>query len=190
MSTPIDAVAVRSDANERGLASTFPVANKAIRRAKRTTSADLNVQWVWSSFDGFNVNQMYEVLKLRQEIFIVEQQVPYPDIDDKDRRCMHLMGQMDERVVAYMRLVPLHLFEPGYFSLGRVVVQQSMRGTGLGKALVARGLEYLDAMRNGHPIKISSQLYLKDFYASFGFRAEGEPYIEDLIPHIAMIKTD
>jgi ElaA protein len=71
-----------------------------------------------------------------------------------------------------------------------VVVKQSMRGTGLGRALVARGLEYLDTMRNGHPIKISSQLYLKDFYASFGFSMQGEPYIEDLIPHIAMIKTD
>jgi len=188
MNTPIDAVAVCDDMNE--MTSASMLANQAIRRGKHNKSGDMNVQWIWSSFDGFSVNQLYEVLKLRQEIFIVEQQVPYPDIDDKDRLCMHLLGQVDNQVVAYMRLVPLHVFEQDYFSLGRVVVKQSLRGTGLGRALVARGLEYLDAMRNGHPIKISSQLYLKDFYAAFGFRPYGEPYIEDLIPHIAMIKTD
>lgn len=189
MNTTIDAVAICAEVNDRELAATSPVV-KASRSGRRQPFEQMNVQWIWSSFDGFNVNQLYEVLKLRQEIFIVEQQVPYPDIDDKDRLCMHLMGQVDNEIVAYMRLVPLHLFERGYFSLGRVVVKQSMRGTGLGRALVARGLEYLDTMRNGHPIKISSQLYLKDFYASFGFSMQGEPYIEDLIPHIAMIKTD
>jgi len=188
MNTPIDAVAVCDDMNE--LASASTLASQAIRRGRRSKSGSMNVQWIWSSFDGFSVNQLYEILKLRQEIFIVEQQVPYPDIDDKDRLCMHLLGQVDNQIVAYMRLVPLHLFEQNYFSLGRVVVKRSMRGTGLGRTLVARGLAYLDTMRNGHPIKISSQLYLKDFYASFGFRVHGEPYIEDLIPHIAMIKTD
>lgn len=189
MNTTIDAIAICADANDKRPAATGPI-NRANRSGRRHPSEQMNVQWIWSSFDGFNVNQLYGVLKLRQEIFIVEQQVPYPDIDDKDRLCMHLMGQVDNEIVAYMRLVPLHLFERGYFSLGRVVVKQSLRGTGLGRDLVARGLDYLDSMRNGHPIKISSQLYLKGFYASFGFSMQGEPYIEDLIPHIAMIKTD
>lgn len=163
--------------------------SQASRGEKRVKTNQTKVQWIWSSFDALSTDQLYEVLKLRQEIFIVEQQVPYTDIDDKDKLCMHLIGKVDNALVAYMRLVPLHLFEQGYFSLGRVVVEKSMRGTGLGRALVSRGLEYLETMRNGHPIKISSQLYLKDFYASFGFYVQGEPYIEDMIPHVAMIKT-
>jgi ElaA protein len=160
-------------------------------RARRQSRADASrLRWVWSSFDGFSVYQLYDALRLRQGIFIVEQQVPYPDIDDNDKHCMHLMGYLDDEMVAYMRLVPLHQFEEGYFSFGRVVVKESLRGSGLGRELVARGMDYLDKMRNGHPVKISSQLYLKDFYASFGFQPLGEPYIEDMIPHIAMIRAD
>jgi len=159
-------------------------------RHQRIPKHKPQVSWIWSSFNGFSVHQLYEVLKLRQSIFIVEQQVPYPDIDDKDKHCLHLMGCVGQEVVAYMRLVPLHVYEEGYYSFGRVVVKQSLRGTGLGRDLVAQGIQYLDKIRSGHPVKISSQLYLKEFYSEFGFQAVGESYIEDLIPHIAMIRAD
>lgn len=149
-----------------------------------------NVKWIWSSFEGLSVYQLYEALRLRESIFIVEQNVPYIDLDGKDKQCMHLMGYAEHDMVAYMRIVPLDLFERGYFSLGRVVVRSDLRGTGIGREMVSRGIKYLDKVRKGHPIKISSQFYLKDFYASFGFIAQGEPYIEDKIPHIAMIKAD
>lgn len=159
-------------------------------RPQRLPKQKLQINWIWSSFSGLSVHQLYEVLKLRQSIFIVEQQVPYPDIDDKDKHCLHLMGCVGQEVVAYMRLVPLHLFDEGYYSLGRVVVKHALRGTGLGRELVAKGIQHLDKIRNGHPVKISSQLYLKEFYSEFGFEEAGESYIEDLIPHIAMIRAD
>lgn len=147
------------------------------------------INWVFSHFDELNVYQLYEILALRESIFIVEQNVPYTDIDSKDMHCIHLMGYSQNALVAYMRIVPLNLFEAGYFSLGRVVVRADMRNHGTGRQLVNSGIELLDKIRNGVPIKISSQLYLKDFYASFGFVAQGEPYIEDRIPHIAMIRA-
>lgn len=147
-----------------------------------------NINWVMASFNELNVHQLYSLLKLRESIFIVEQNVPYPDIDGKDLHCKHLMGFLNQDVVGYMRLVPLDIFEEGYFSLGRVTVQSDLRSYGIGRQLVQLGIDYLDGIRNSHPIKISSQLYLKDFYASFGFVAQGESYIEDRIPHIAMIR--
>lgn len=149
-----------------------------------------SVKWIWSSFDGLSVTQLYEALRLRESIFIVEQDVPYVDMDGKDMHCMHLMGYAQREMVAYMRIVPLDLFEQGYFSLGRVVVRADLRGTGIGREMVRKSMGYLDKIRNGRPVKISSQLYLKNFYASFGFVAEGEPYIEDRIPHIAMVKAN
>lgn len=149
-----------------------------------------HVQWVWSSFEELNIYQLYEALRLRESIFIVEQDVPYIDIDGKDKHCIHLMGYVAHEMVAYMRIVPLDLFEAGYFSLGRVVVRPDLRGTGIGREMVRTGIAYLDKIRDGHPIKISSQLYLKKFYASFGFVAQGEPYLEDRIPHIAMVRAN
>ena len=135
-----------------------------------------------------NLNQLYSLLKLRESIFIVEQNVPYPDIDGKDLHCKHLMGFLDGELVCYMRIVPLNIFENGYYSLGRVTVKSDLRSHGVGKKLVQLGINHLDEVRGSHPVKISSQLYLKDFYSSFGFIAQGEPYIEDRILHIAMVR--
>jgi ElaA protein len=158
------------------------------------TTGDLispsDVEWVWSGFEGLTPDQLYGLLKLRESIFIVEQNVPYVDMDGKDKYCRHLMGSAGNEIVAYMRVVPLDLFAPGFFSLGRVVVRADLRGTGIGREMMLRGIDYLDKIREGSPIKISSQLYLKKFYASFGFVPQGEPYIEDRIPHIAMVRAD
>lgn len=147
-----------------------------------------SINWIWSDFHNLNAVHLYAALSLRESIFIVEQNVPYLDLDGKDPHCRHLLGYLNKELVAYMRTVPLDLFEYGFYSLGRVVVRSDMRNVGLGRELVYRGLEYLDEVRGGHPIKISSQLYLEDFYASFGFVSQGESYIEDMIPHIAMIR--
>ncbi|MGY1488955.1 GNAT family N-acetyltransferase [Methylobacillus pratensis] len=146
------------------------------------------VVWRFSNFESLTLTELYNILALRESIFIVEQDVPYVDIDGKDIHCTHLMGYLGKELVAYLRIVPFGLFKPDCFSMGRVVLRQSLRGGPISKTLVGLGLEYLDSIRNGQPIRISSQLYLKDFYGRFGFVAEGEPYIEDRIPHIAMIK--
>lgn len=146
------------------------------------------VEWTWSSFKEMGVEHLYAALSLRQRIFIVEQNVAYPDVDDKDLQCVHLMGFLDGGLVAYLRVLPGGLLEPGFYSFGRVVVRSDVRGSGIGRELVRRGIEYLDRIRHGVPIKISSQLYLKEFYASFYFVAQGNPYIEDQILHISMIR--
>ncbi len=148
-----------------------------------------SVGWVLSAFDELELTQLYSLLALRESIFIVEQNVPYFDIDGKDHHCMHLMGYLGKDMACYMRIVPLDLFEHGFYSLGRVTVKSDLRSAGIGRKMVQLGIDYLDGIRGSKPIKISSQLYLKNFYSSFGFIAQGNPYIEDQIPHIAMIRN-
>lgn len=147
------------------------------------------IMWRLSHFESLTTRELYKILALRESIFIVEQDVPYVDIDGKDLQCTHLMGFLDQELVAYMRIVPMGLFKPDSFSMGRVVLKQSLRGGSIGRTLVQLGVDYLDSIRNGKPIRISSQLYLKNFYSQFGFVAEGEPYIEDRILHIAMTRV-
>jgi ElaA protein len=151
---------------------------------------DLSTKLVWSfrDFESLKIQELYDILALRESIFIVEQDVPYIDIDGKDMQCTHLMGYLNHELVAYLRIVPKGLFKPDSFSMGRVVLKQSLRGGKIAPTLVSLALEYLDSIRHGSPIRISSQLYLKNFYGKFGFVAEGEPYIEDRIPHIAMTR--
>lgn len=152
--------------------------------------SDLSNEIIWrlSHFDSLTIRELYKILALRESIFIVEQDVPYIDIDGKDPQCTHLMGFLDNELVAYLRIVPVGLFKPDSYSMGRVVLKQSLRGGEIGRTLVRLGVDYLDSIRGGIPIRISSQLYLKNFYSQFGFVAEGEPYIEDRIPHIAMTR--
>lgn len=146
------------------------------------------VEWRFSKFDSLTLTELYNILALRESIFIVEQDVPYVDIDGKDLHCTHLMGYLDQELVAYLRIVPFGLFKKDCFSLGRVVLKPSLRGGSIAKTMVGLAIEHLDSIRNEQPIRISSQLYLKNFYSRFGFIAEGEPYIEDRILHIAMIR--
>lgn len=159
-------------------------------RAAQLSEDDVGLKVVWrfNNFESLTLRELYDILALRESIFIVEQDVPYVDIDGKDIYCTHLTGYLDKELVAYLRIVPFGLFKPDCFSMGRVVLRPSLRGGSIGKTLVSLGLEYLDSIRDGQAIRISSQLYLKSFYGRFGFVAEGKPYIEDRIPHIAMVK--
>ncbi len=147
-----------------------------------------SIEWRWLNFDDISLNDLYDLLGLRQDIFIVEQCVPYRDVDGRDRASKHLFATLDGDIIAYLRALPRDLFETGFYSFGRVVVHPKFRRLGLGRELVRRVLSHFDEAHKDTPIKISSQLYLKEFYASFGFEAKGEPYIEDRIPHIAMIR--
>ncbi|MES2552262.1 MAG: GNAT family N-acetyltransferase [Pseudomonadota bacterium] len=146
------------------------------------------IQWRLSTFNELSNRDLYALLALRESIFIVEQDVPYSDIDGKDLHCTHLLGSLHGELVAYMRILPVGLFEAGFFSIGRVVLRQDLRSTGIGHELVRQGMQYLDSVRSNFPVKISSQLYLKNFYSRFGFVAVGDMYIEDRIPHIAMVR--
>ena len=148
-------------------------------------------EWQWSSFNELDIDALYALLARRQEVFILEQRCLYPDIDALDQRAYHLLGwQMRDGVrslVAYLRCV-----EPGVKypepSLGRVLTVAAARGTGVGKALLEQGIRHSGQQFPGQRIRISAQLYLERFYQEFGFRRCSQPYDEDGIPHVEMLR--
>jgi ElaA protein len=140
------------------------------------------------SFSELSTKELYEILQLRAEVFVVEQNCVYQDIDGKDEKALHVIGFKNDKIVAYCRI-----FKPGdYFekaSIGRVVVAANERKFGHGHVIFQHSVEAVKKFFNETSIKISAQLYLKKFYESHGFFQVGEGYLEDDIPHIAMIKN-
>lgn len=140
------------------------------------------------SFEQLSVYELYEILALRQEVFVVEQNCPYLDCDGKDLRSWHLAGRdADGRLLAYTRLLPEGLAYAGYTSIGRVVSAPAARGTGAGRALMTESIAWSRRLFGPLPIKIGAQSYLLRFYESFGFVSTGEEYLEDGIPHTKMV---
>ena len=144
--------------------------------------------WQWRSFAELKNNELYDLLSLRQNVFIIEQNCIYNDLDYLDQKAMHLLGYKDNQLAAYLRLLPKDVPYAGSLSFGRVLTAKNMRGQALGKEMITETLRYLKQQDNTLPITISAQLYLKKFYESFGFAGVGEPYDEDGIPHLKMIK--
>lgn len=139
-------------------------------------------------FAQLTIEQLYEILSLRQEVFIVEQNCIYLDTDGKDQHCWHLMGRNAEgKLIAYARLLPKGIAYPDYPSIGRVITSPLARGTGAGKELIQRSIDLCFGIFGREPIKIGAQSYLLRFYESFGFCSTGEAYMEDGIPHTKMI---
>ena len=148
------------------------------------------ITWQWSSFADLTAAQLYAMLALRQEVFVLEQTCLYPDIDGLDPAAQHLLGWRNAgdrlELVAHLRcLAPGAKYAE--MSIGRVVTSPAARGTGLGRELVTQGLEFARAMHPGHAIRIGAQAHLEAFYASFGFATVSEPYDEDGILHIDML---
>lgn len=139
-------------------------------------------------FDDLSVQELYELLQLREAVFQLEQNCLYKDIDNKDKKCFHLLMYKNEILVAYCRLVPKGISYAEYVSIGRVVSNMQYRKEGFGKVLMTKAIEELTALFPNDDIKISAQQYLEKFYTSFGFETTGASYLEDDIPHIAMIK--
>lgn len=138
-------------------------------------------------FDSLTVKELYAILKLRSEIFVVEQNCVFLDTDGKDLSCQHLMLYQNKELMAYARIVPagLSFTEP---SIGRIVSSHAARGKGFGKQLVSLAIANCQRLYGNKPIKIGAQLYLKSFYESFGFVVYGEEYLEDDIVHVDMIR--
>lgn len=143
------------------------------------------INFNWYKFPELTVEQLYAVLVLRSDIFVVEQHCPYLDPDGKDIFALHLLGMEKDSLAAYVRLLPPTDIE-NYIIFGRVVTAKSTRNKGYGKKLMQALLIYCDANFPGISIKCSAQRYLKQFYEGFGFKVYGEIYEEDGIPHIAM----
>lgn len=136
-------------------------------------------------FNELSVAELYQSLKLRADVFVVEQNCVYPDIDGKDEKALHLLGVFNDEVVAYARL-----FAPGYYfdnaSIGRVVISPDYRDRKWGHELMRAAITGISENFDTQAITISAQEYLKKFYESHGFVQEGEGYLEDDIPHIRM----
>lgn len=143
------------------------------------------LQWSLLSFDQLSPAQLYAILKLRSEVFVVEQQCIFLDMDDKDQYCYHLMGWRDDELVATTRLVPPGISYPAA-SIGRVVTSPVVRGTGVGKELMERSIALTIDLFKASTLVIGAQLYLEKFYSNLGFRKSGEVYLEDGIEHIEM----
>lgn len=147
----------------------------------------MHIDWVLKKFDALTPYELYVILQLRNAVFVVEQQCVFQDADDKDQDSYHLMGLHENTLVAYTRLLaPGHAYE--YASIGRVVTAPAVRRYGVGKKLMQRSIEAVYQLFGCGTIKIGAQLYLKKFYESFGFVQTGDPYLEDGIEHIYMLK--
>lgn len=143
------------------------------------------INFTWYKFSELTTEQLYSVLALRSNIFVVEQRCPYLDPDGQDFAAQHLLGMHEGSLVAYLRLFPPSNLQD-HIVFGRVVTAQAARRLGFGKQLLKAMLTYCDHNFPNTQIKCSAQLYLKHFYEGFGFKAYGEVYDEDDIPHIAM----
>lgn len=138
------------------------------------------------AFEKLSTEELYQIMKLRIEVFIIEQQCLYQDADDKDQKCHHLMLIKDETLVAYARLVPAGLSFPEV-SIGRVITSAGVRGTGAGKVLMNAAIEACKNIFGPVPIRIGAQTYAKNFYTGLGFEDTGIAFLEDDIPHIEML---
>lgn len=143
--------------------------------------------WQWLPFGGLSARQLHDMFQLRQRVFVVEQKCPYLDIDGVDPQCWHGLGYDNGVLVATSRIVPpgLKYAEP---AIGRVVSAPEVRRKGVGRELMVESIAQLRRLYPGQAIKLSAQRYLEAFYASLGFAVAGEPYDEDGIPHIDMLK--
>jgi len=147
----------------------------------------MSLEWKIKRFEALSLNELYNLLQLRSEVFVVEQNCVYQDIDGKDKKALHLMGEFEGKIVAYARL-----FDSGdYFenaSIGRVVVGTNHRDKKWGHDLMREAIAAIEHHFKTIKITISAQLYLQKFYESHGFVTTSEVYLEDDIPHIQMKK--
>lgn len=139
------------------------------------------------NFEELSLKELYEILQLRSEIFVVEQDCVYQDIDDKDQKALHVFGKKNGVIVAYARCFGAKI----YFdeaAIGRVVVKENQRESGIGHQLIKASIKGIEAHYKTINIKVSAQQYLIKFYEAHGFKIVGKGYLEDGIPHIAMVR--
>ena len=148
------------------------------------------INWQLLSFTQLSTMQLYQMIKLRVDVFVVEQDCPYPELDDKDHAegAFHLLGYDGEELVACARLLAEGISYPSAASIGRVATKESARGTGLGHELMQQALTNLESVWDDVPVQISAQEHLSQFYGEHGFVQCTEMYLEDGIPHIGMVR--
>jgi ElaA protein len=149
----------------------------------------MQITWVLKPFAELTPQELYAIIRLRNAVFVVEQNCVFQDADDKDQDSWHLMGWQGELLAAYTRLVPPGVVyaEP---SIGRVVSDPSVRRSGAGRQLMEESIRRCIQLFGNRPIRIGAQRYLEAFYGSLGFETEGLPYLEDGIPHVYMVRKE
>lgn len=145
------------------------------------------ITWRCLAFDALSTAELYQVLQLRTEVFVVEQACIFQDMDDADPQAIHLLGMSGGRLVAYARCFAAGL-KFSEASIGRVIVRESMRGSGAGHLLMDQAIACVFALWQEQPIRIGAQARLQKFYTQHGFQAAGAPYLEDGIPHVEMLR--
>lgn len=139
------------------------------------------------SYKELSLRELYDLLRLRSEVFVVEQECIYQDIDGKDEKALHVLGFENDKLVAYSRCFP-----PGFYfkeaAIGRVLVKEGFRKKSYGHEILRASIDAVKDTFNTGSIKVSAQQYLTTFYESHGFVQTGKGYLEDGIPHIAMVK--
>ena len=149
---------------------------------------NLELGWVLKEFNDLSLIELYAILRLRSEVFVVEQNCPFQDMDNIDQDCAHLMCWKDKDLVAYARIVPPNIIYEGFSSIGRVINSMSVRRLGVGKELLRKAIFETERIHKNTPIRIGAQFYLLKFYESFGFEKSSEIYLLDGIEHIEMTR--
>jgi ElaA protein len=143
--------------------------------------------WQWCRLEQLSAEQLYVLCAARESVFVVEQHCAYQELDGRDSEALHLIAWSGNEVAAYLRVLA-----PGAVvkqpSIGRVMTAKFCRGRGLGREIMTRALDYLDEVYPEEGVGVSAQTYLERFYGSFGFEPVSEPYLEDGIPHIKMVR--
>jgi len=142
----------------------------------------VQINWLILDFKEINNFNLYQLLKLRSKVFVVEQNCVYQDLDDKDQKAKHIIGVYDNQVIACSRV----LFEEGYYLIGRIIVEKKYRRKNIGEKIVNKSIQYILNISKNNKIKISAQARLNDFYINLGFVKKGKKYMEDGILHQAM----
>ena len=141
------------------------------------------MQWHAKGFDELTTLELFEIYKLRTAVFVVEQNCPYQEVDDKDLQAVHLFAKNAKNLTAYCRLIP----SDDSVHIGRVLVAKEARGSGLARELVQKAMDYCSTYFPNQRIHAQAQSYLQEFYEGFGFRAVSEVYLEDGIEHLDMV---
>lgn len=149
------------------------------------------LEYQWASFGDLDNHLLYEILRLRQEVFVVEQNCVYQDADGLDQDSYHFLvrAAQEQEVAGYLRVIPPGEKENGP-QVGRVLILEKYRKKGLARRLMLEALKRVQAIYPNQPVTVSAQCYLQKFYESLGFYTESEPYDEDGIPHVRMVRTE
>ena len=147
----------------------------------------INAEWKIKTFPELTTTELYEIIKARVNVFVVEQDCPYPDLDDNDQKAIHLWAEDNGEVLAYCRIFDKGIRYPET-SIGRVITTENGSGTGLGRQLISYALDIIENRLRTREVRISAQDYLLKFYSDFGFLNTGKKYLEDNIPHTEMLR--